>query len=116
LNRSYTSAWFASFAGLAGQKPRFVTVIMVDKGGIGGVVAAPAVRQVWDTVFGVENKKAAFPTGRPPAVLPHVGTGLPASSSVSSSNAGGSRGSASAMPDAVLVRPGRDSLGRRGGP
>jgi penicillin-binding protein 2 len=73
LNRSYTSAWFASFAGLAGQKPRFVTVIMVDKGGIGGTVAAPAVRQVWDTVFGVENHKAAFPSGRPPAGLPSVG-------------------------------------------
>ena len=72
LNRSYTSAWFASFAGLAGQAPRFVTVIMVDKGGIGGVVAAPAVRQVWDAVFGVEGHKAAFPDGRPPSNLPQV--------------------------------------------
>ena len=89
---------------------------MVDKGGIGGVVAAPAVRQVWDTVFGVEGKKAAFPTGRPPAVLPHVGTGLPASSVSSSSNAGGTPGSASALPDAVLVRDGREHLGGRGGP
>ena len=62
----------ASFAGLAGQQPRFVTVIMVDKGGIGGVVAAPAVRQVWDTVFGLEGHKAAFPYGRPPNNLPHL--------------------------------------------
>src|SRR5437763_1608707 len=72
LNRSYTSAWFASFAGLAGQKPQFVTVIMVDKGGIGGVVAAPAVRQVWDAVFGVEGHKAAFPYGHPPNSLPQL--------------------------------------------
>jgi penicillin-binding protein 2 len=72
LNRSYTSAWFASFAGLAGQKPRFVTVIMVDKGGQGGVVAAPAVRKVWDAVFGLEGRKAAFPYGHPPNNLPHV--------------------------------------------
>jgi penicillin-binding protein 2 len=71
LNRSYTSAWFASFAGVAGQQPRFVTVIMVDKGGIGGVIAAPAVRQVWDSVFGVDGDKAAFPDGRPPGALPH---------------------------------------------
>ncbi len=74
LNRRYTSAWFASFAGLPDRpKPRFVTVIMVDKGGIGGVVAAPAVRQVWDAVFGIEGHKAAFPDGRPPAKLPHIG-------------------------------------------
>jgi penicillin-binding protein 2 len=66
----YTSAWFASFAGLRGKPPQFVTVIMVDKGGVGGSVAAPAVRQVWDTVFGLEGHKAAFPTGRPPAALP----------------------------------------------
>ena len=39
---------------------------------IGGVVAAPAVRQVWDTVFGLEGHKAAFPFGHPPNNLPHV--------------------------------------------
>jgi penicillin-binding protein 2 len=109
LNRSYTSAWFASFAGLAGQKPRFVTVIMVDKGGIGGVVAAPAVRQVWDTVFGVEGKKAAFPSGHPPAVLPHVGANAANPPSVSSPHStGGSQGSINALPDALPVRTGRD--------
>jgi penicillin-binding protein 2 len=73
VQRNYASAWFASFAGRAGQAPRFVTVIMVDRGGQGGVVAAPAVRQVWDSVFGVDGKKAAFPTGVPPKVLPEVG-------------------------------------------
>jgi penicillin-binding protein 2 len=73
LSRTYTSAWFASFAGLAGKAPQFVTVIMVDKGGVGGSVAAPAVRQVWDTVFGVEHATAAFPTGVPPTTLPRVG-------------------------------------------
>ena len=67
------SAWFASFAGLAGQGPRFVTVIMVDRGGQGGVVAAPAVRKVWDAVFGLEGHKAAFPTGVPPKSLPRIG-------------------------------------------
>ncbi|HEU5033380.1 MAG TPA: penicillin-binding transpeptidase domain-containing protein [Mycobacteriales bacterium] len=73
LNRSLTSAWFASFAGLAKDaKPRFACVIMVDKGGVGGTVAAPAVRQVWDTVFGVEGHQAAFPTGQPPSGLPQL--------------------------------------------
>ena len=112
LNRSYTSAWFASFGGKAGQKPQFVTVIMVDKGGVGGVVAAPAARQVWDTIFGVDGKKAAFPTGHPPMVLPHVGNGLPAAKA-SSSNAGGSPASVSALPDAVLMREQRQrAIGR----
>jgi penicillin-binding protein 2 len=80
VTHNFATAWFASFAGLASEgKPRFVTVIMVDRGGQGGVVAAPAVRQVWDTVFGVEGKKAAFPTGEPPRRLPHVGpVGAPA--------------------------------------
>jgi len=106
LNRSYTSAWFASFAGNAGEKPQFVTVIMVDKGGVGGVVAAPAVRQVWDTVFGVDGKKAAYPTGHPPAVLPRVGNSTPPSAS--SHKTGGSQGSINALPDALPVRIGRD--------
>ena len=73
VEHNLATAWFASFAGKAGQKPRFVTVIMVDKGGQGGVVAAPAVRKVWDAVFGVEGHKAAFPTGAPPTTLPKIG-------------------------------------------
>jgi penicillin-binding protein 2 len=73
VEHNLATAWFASFAGKAGQGPRFVTVIMVDKGGQGGVVAAPAVRKVWDAVFGLEGHKAAFPTGVPPKALPKVG-------------------------------------------
>jgi len=69
----YATAWFASFAGLPSDpKPRFVTVIMVDRGGQGGVVAAPSVREVWDSVFGLEHHKAAFPTGAPPVALPKI--------------------------------------------
>jgi penicillin-binding protein 2 len=71
VEHGYATAWFASFAGLATDpKPRFVTVIMVDRGGQGGVVAAPSVREVWDSVFGLEHHKAAFPTGAPPTGLP----------------------------------------------
>ena len=69
----YATAWFASFAGLPSDpKPRFVTVSMVDRGGQGGVVAAPSVREVWDSVFGLEHHKAAFPTGAPPVALPKI--------------------------------------------
>ncbi|MBV9291028.1 MAG: penicillin-binding protein 2 [Frankiales bacterium] len=120
LNRSFTSAWFASFAGLAGQKPRFCTVIMVDKGGVGGTVAAPAVRKVWDTVFGVENHRAAFPTGKPPVKLPatsRFGNGVPTTGNATS----GSGASPAALgpvgwplpdlPPAVLARSSWAALG-----
>ncbi|MDQ1746636.1 MAG: penicillin-binding protein 2 [Frankiaceae bacterium] len=80
----YATAWFASFAGLASDpKPRFVTVIMVDRGGQGGVVAAPSVREVWDSVFGLERHPAAFPTGEPPAGLPRIAVLTGASPSAS---------------------------------
>jgi penicillin-binding protein 2 len=106
LNRSYTSAWFASFAGLASDPtPRFVTVIMVDKGGVGGVVAAPAVRKVWDTVFGVEHAKAAYPAGKPPATLPHVGAGAAAAAASGSGSTAATpkvSGSPAALVDPTL--------------
>jgi len=106
LSRSFTSPWFASCAGKAGQKPQFVCVITVDKGGVGGVIAAPAVRQVWDTVFGVDGHKAAFPTGHPPKSLPHHRTSpvLPDSSAVSGGGASNSALPDLAWPPAVAVR------------
>jgi penicillin-binding protein 2 len=89
LDRSYTSAWFASYAGLAKDaEARFVTVIMVDKGGVGGVVAAPAVRQVWEAVFGVGGKKAIFPEGRPPAGVPPSRTDRPSTAAGNGDAAG----------------------------
>ncbi len=84
VQHGLATAWFASFAGRAGEaKPRFVTVIMVDRGGQGGVVAAPSVREVWDSVFGLEHHKAAFPTGAPPAALPRIAVLTGASTSPS---------------------------------
>ena len=105
VEHNLATAWFASFAGLAGQKPRFVTVIMVDKGGQGGVVAAPAVRKVWDAVFGVEGKKAAFPTGAPPTALPHVGPPLASAHSPASPAASPKPSSSTlgALPPADVV-------------
>ena len=103
VEHNHATAWFASFAGLAGQKPRFVTVIMVDKGGQGGVVAAPAVRQVWDAVFGVEGHKAAFPTGAPPKTLPRIGPSV--GSGAAGSGAPGSGASPSPGPSSVGALP-----------
>jgi penicillin-binding protein 2 len=96
LSRSFTSPWFASFAGNAGQRPQFVTVITVDKGGVGGVVAAPAVRQVWDAVFGMDGHRAAFPNGHPPKNLPRTRTSPAVTDSAAVSGDGASN---SALPD-----------------
>lgn len=63
--------WFASFAGPAGGKPQFVTVVELDKGTQGADAAAPAVKMVWQSIFGVQGQKAIFPDGVPPKGLPH---------------------------------------------
>jgi penicillin-binding protein 2 len=37
-------------------------------------VAAPAVRTIWDDIYGLEGHKAAFPGGKAPTGLPSVST------------------------------------------
>ncbi|GAA0365850.1 penicillin-binding protein 2 [Microbispora corallina] len=70
------TSWFASFA--PADDPRLVTVVMVSQGGFGAATAAPAVRRIWEGIFGLgkgeDNKpvKAAMPDGRPPTRLPVI--------------------------------------------
>ncbi|MEW9533304.1 penicillin-binding protein 2 [Microbispora sp. NPDC049125] len=70
------TSWFASFA--PADNPRLVTVVMVAQGGFGASTAAPAVRRIWEGIFGVgkgdDNKpiKAALPDGRPVSRLPSL--------------------------------------------
>jgi membrane peptidoglycan carboxypeptidase len=54
---------FASFAGLPGQDPQYVSVIMVPKGGYGADVAGPATRELWDGLYGLEGKTNVLPKG-----------------------------------------------------
>ncbi|RJL34534.1 penicillin-binding protein 2 [Bailinhaonella thermotolerans] len=61
------TAWFASFA--PAQDPRFVVVVMVSQGGMGGGVAAPIAREIWESIYGV-GRPAAMPGGVPPSGLP----------------------------------------------
>ncbi|HYB71514.1 MAG TPA: penicillin-binding transpeptidase domain-containing protein, partial [Candidatus Bathyarchaeia archaeon] len=42
-------AWFASFA--PADDPQVVVVVMVERGGHGGQVAAPIARQIYETIF-----------------------------------------------------------------
>jgi len=57
---------FASFAPC--NNPKLVVVVMLPDSGYGADAAAPAVRQIWDGIYGLEGKKAALPGGALPAL------------------------------------------------
>ena len=59
---------FASYAPCG--HPRFVVVMMIPASGYGADVSAPAVRQIWDGIYGLEGHRAALPGGVLPAVIP----------------------------------------------
>jgi penicillin-binding protein 2 len=61
---------FASFAPC--QHPKYVVLVMLPGAGYGASGAAPAVRQIYDGIFGLEGKKPALPGGQTPAHLPAV--------------------------------------------
>lgn len=64
---------FASFAPL--HHPKYVVVMMVPDSGFGADVSAPAVRQIWDDIYGLEGHHAALPRGRLPGLPKVTGTG-----------------------------------------
>ncbi|WP_352244490.1 penicillin-binding protein 2 [Microtetraspora sp. NBRC 13810] len=51
------TAWFASFAPT--NNPKFVVVVMISQGGMGGSSAAPAVRKIYEGIFGLGAQPAA---------------------------------------------------------
>lgn len=53
---------FASYAPCA--HPRYVVVMMIPASGYGADVSAPAVRRIWDGIYGLEGHQAALPGGR----------------------------------------------------
>ena len=57
---------FASFAPCG--DPKYVVVMMIPDSGYGADVSAPAVRQIWDSLYGLEGHKAALPGGQLPAL------------------------------------------------
>jgi penicillin-binding protein 2 len=77
---------FASFAPC--NHPKFVVVMMIPHAGYGAQASAPAVRKVWDAIYGLEGQKAALPGGQLPAHLPKI-----TSSGAIKSGATGSTGS-----------------------
>ena len=69
FNSSVTSV-FASFAPC--NNPKYVVVVMVPNSNFGAEVAAPAVRQIYDSIYGLEGHKAALPGGNVPHGLPKI--------------------------------------------
>ena len=61
---------FASFAPC--NDPKYVVVVMVPDSGYGADVAAPAVRQIWDSIYGLEGHQAALPGGQLPSSPPQI--------------------------------------------
>jgi len=61
---------FASYAPCA--HPRYVVVMMIPDSGYGADVSAPAVRQIWDGIYGLEGHRAALPGGTLPSRLPRL--------------------------------------------
>jgi penicillin-binding protein 2 len=55
---------FASYAPCG--HPRLVVVMMIPDSGYGADVSAPAVRQIWDGIYGLEGYRAALPGGNLP--------------------------------------------------
>ncbi|GAA0376175.1 penicillin-binding protein 2 [Acrocarpospora corrugata] len=66
------TSWFASFA--PAEKPRFVVVVMVSQGGMGGSAAAPAVREIYEGMYGFGKDHAppvlTEPAKNPPVIKP----------------------------------------------
>lgn len=46
-------AWYASYAPY--DDPRYAVVVMIEKGGHGGTVAAPATRVIYDALFNIDS-------------------------------------------------------------
>ncbi|MGD0560164.1 MAG: penicillin-binding transpeptidase domain-containing protein, partial [Streptosporangiaceae bacterium] len=61
---------FASFAPC--NHPKYVVIVMIPNSGYGADFAAPAVRAIWDDIYGLEGHKAAFPGGQYPTTIPKV--------------------------------------------
>jgi penicillin-binding protein 2 len=69
FNSSVTSV-FASYAPC--NNPKYVVVVMIPDSNYGAEVAAPAVRQIYDDIYGLEGHKAALPGGKLPHGLPAI--------------------------------------------
>jgi penicillin-binding protein 2 len=64
------TSWFASFA--PANDPQYVVVIDVPHSGQGALFAAPAVREVYDAIYGSRGVAPVLANGQLPTTLPTV--------------------------------------------
>lgn len=127
---STDQSWFASFTKPSGGKPGYVVLVTVPDSQQGANVAAPAVKEIYDAIYGVDPttnmrtpSKGAFgnASGTPPSYLPCFGTKVnrPAkacSATYAATNApsqaqptltpsAGASGAAGALPDLSAALP-----------
>jgi penicillin-binding protein 2 len=92
------TAWFASYGGPAGQPAQYAVVVAISQGGQGGITAAPAVRQIYDGIWGLDGDPKnphdqfaaagpAFAGAAPPTALPKLAQSTSASPSASTAPA-----------------------------
>jgi penicillin-binding protein 2 len=119
VQNKIVTAWFASFGGPKGQPAQYAVVVMVSQGGQGGVTSAPAVRQIYDGIYGLDGSPAssgynphdmfaaagpALPSGAPPAGLPDLSPAAVASASAPAPGSPSTEGSTAASPPAEPPR------------
>lgn len=64
------TAWFASFA--PAKNSKYAVVVMITDAGTGGSYAAPAVRKIYEAIYGFNKQPAALENGEVPDRLPKV--------------------------------------------
>ena len=52
-HRIVNYAWYASYA--PANDPKYVVVVMIEKGGHGATAAAPAARVIYDALFNIDS-------------------------------------------------------------
>jgi penicillin-binding protein 2 len=88
-------------------------VVAISQGGQGGITAAPAVRQIYDGIWGLNGDPTkphdqfaaqgpAFATGAPPTALPAAPTAQP---TPGQPTAGLSGPAVAATPASIVLRP-----------
>jgi penicillin-binding protein 2 len=119
------TAWFASYGGPVGQPPQFAVVVMVSQGGQGGITAAPAVRQIYDGIWGLDGdpknphdqfaaRGPALPGGAPPRALPAFPQVAPVTASPAPGSAAPASPPASPTSNATAKALGPDVVGLSG--
>jgi penicillin-binding protein 2 len=107
---------FASFAPC--NNPQYVVVMMIPNSGYGADVSAPAIRQIWDSIYGLEGHPPALQNGQlpPPPHINGAGAVVPTAAGHIGSQqpSGGGVGLAAGLGMPADTEPGGRPLGRPG--